>query len=111
MNFAKLLDNNLYNNYSINDLICIVNVRYNKDQNFKISKEWYTVDLKILIHSEMKIFSELILFFEHIDNDNPEFFLQPGQKIKIITGKLFLNKIILKEKGILLIEKFIHVSE
>ncbi|MDV3197811.1 MAG: hypothetical protein Q8879_01920 [Candidatus Phytoplasma australasiaticum] len=111
MNFTKLFDNNIYNNYSINNLICIVNVRYNKDKNSTISKEWYTVYPKILINSDVKMFSELILFFEHIDNDNPEFFLQPGQKINIITGNLFINKNISKEQGILLIDKFIHVSE
>ncbi|MDV3181132.1 MAG: hypothetical protein Q8830_02775 [Candidatus Phytoplasma australasiaticum] len=36
---------------------------------------------------------------------------QPGQKINIITGNLFINKNISKEQGILLIDKFIHVSE
>ncbi|MDV3157179.1 MAG: hypothetical protein Q8889_01485 [Candidatus Phytoplasma australasiaticum] len=111
MNFTKLSDTTIYNNYPINNLTCVVYARYNKDKNLAISKEWYTISPKIIINSNLKIFSELILFFEHIDDDNPEFFLQPGQKINIITGNLFINKNLSKEKGILLINKFIHVSE
>ncbi|WP_341266528.1 hypothetical protein [Candidatus Phytoplasma fraxini] len=60
-----------------------------KDQN---KREWFTKNLKYVDANKIYTFTELIIKFDHIDEDNPEFFLQPGQFIKILKGEIEKDK-------------------
>lgn len=90
MNFTKtthqMKEPILLNNFSIE-----VQNRYILKQNQK-KREWFTKDIKFILNNDNFYFPELIIKFDHIDEDNPEFFLQPGQIIKIIKGKIELKQ-------------------
>jgi hypothetical protein len=86
-----------------------VKVRYVK-QNNKNVREWYTNNLKINYDGKNYSFDEVVLVFGHIDSDNPEFFLQPGQKVKVLGGKLSSLDTSVKN-NVLTIDKFQQLSD
>ncbi|PQP79308.1 hypothetical protein C6B37_02135 [Candidatus Phytoplasma phoenicium] len=69
-----------------------VKVRYKKQDNYKILREWFITNFNLTHNNKNYNWDEIIIIFEHIDADNPEFFLQPGQLIKIIDGLLIIKK-------------------
>jgi hypothetical protein len=92
-----------------NNITLEVKVRYVKQKNKQI-REWYANNLIINYNDKNYSFDEIVLVFGHIDSDNPEFFLQPGQKIKILGG--FLNYIDTSVKNnVLTIDKFQQLSD
>ncbi|WP_349402182.1 hypothetical protein PSOL_03450 [Candidatus Phytoplasma solani] len=63
-----------------------VKVRYLKTVDGG-KKEWFAK------FDNQKIkYNEVIINFTHIDADNPEFFLQPGQVIKVVEGEVRESK-------------------
>ncbi|WP_323847752.1 MAG: hypothetical protein Q2306_00185 [Phytoplasma sp.] len=83
--------------------------RYIKTKN-KNKREWFTPNLKFIDKNKNYKFTNLIIKFDHIDEDNPEFFLQPGQFVKIIKGKIEKDKFS-TDKYILTIYKFQQETE
>ncbi|WP_432729435.1 hypothetical protein ['Prunus avium' virescence phytoplasma] len=53
---------------------------------------------------------EVIIKFDHIDEDNPEFFLQPEQIIQIVKSKLEMEEYS-ENKYILTVYKFRQAAE
>lgn len=69
-----------------------VKVRYKKQDDYQILREWFITSFNLTHNNKNYNWDEIIIIFEHIDADNPEFFLQPGQFIKIIEGLLIIQK-------------------
>ncbi|WIA07716.1 MAG: hypothetical protein BGWL_c2270 [Candidatus Phytoplasma cynodontis] len=106
-------DQNCLNNLKNDDLIDLSNLkvkvyaRYFKIKKNEIKKEWFLKNLFFLHNNKKYNLSEVIVFFNHIDEDNPEFFLQPEQIINIIKSKLLIQT----KKNILFVDKFKHLNE
>ncbi|WP_334330857.1 hypothetical protein [Candidatus Phytoplasma prunorum] len=86
---------------------------YNYNQMPK--KEWFTNNIPESCYSSLKSMNnnlkkELIVKFTHIDEDNPEFFLQPKQIIKVLEYEILINNEE-KQKPLILIHEFRHVNE
>ncbi|NWN46016.1 hypothetical protein [Candidatus Phytoplasma pruni] len=96
--------------YLLTDNVAVeVKVRYVK-QNNKNVREWYTNNLTTNYDGKNYSFDEVVLVFGHIDSDNPEFFLQPGQKVKVLGGNL--NSLDTSVKNnVLTIDKFQQLSD
>ncbi|AGL90181.1 Conserved hypothetical protein [Candidatus Phytoplasma australiense] len=59
-----------------------VQARYLKTADgFK--KEWFGH-----FNNQNTKYNNVIVSFAHIDQDNPEFFLQPGQVVKVLEGEM-----------------------
>ncbi|QTX03250.1 hypothetical protein LFWB_6970 [Candidatus Phytoplasma luffae] len=89
----------------LNNFVIKVQNRYIDTENQKKKREWFTTNLEFVFENDDYYIKEAIIKFDHIDDDNPEFFLQPGQFIKVFNGKLkFCENC--NEKNILIIDKF-----
>ncbi|MBP3059200.1 hypothetical protein FEF22_000135 [Texas Phoenix palm phytoplasma] len=93
----------------LNNLNVKVEVKYIKKPKKKLKREWFVKDFYFVYNKKEYIFPEIVIYFNHIDNDNPEFFLQPGQKIKIIEGQLKIYSFSDLTKNFLNIYKFQHL--
>ncbi|KXT29054.1 hypothetical protein AXA84_0434 [Candidatus Phytoplasma oryzae] len=108
INFKNDIQNNLINNInSITEINVKIHVRYLKKENGIVKREWFLNNLFFIFNKKKYNFKEIIVIFNHIDEENPEFFLQPEQIIKIIKGKI-INK---NKQNILLIDQFQQLSE
>ncbi|WCA22415.1 hypothetical protein [Candidatus Phytoplasma oryzae] len=107
------LKKNFCNNSKDNEFIILSNinikvyVRYLKLKNNEIKKEWFLKNLFFVYEGKKYSFLEVIVFFEHIDDDNPEFFLQSEQIIRIVKGKITIQK----NQNVLFIDRFQQLSE
>jgi neutral trehalase len=96
------------NNIQLNNINIQVKIKYFKNKKTKeINKEWFTNNLSFHYEKKKYNLSEITIIFDHIDKDNPEFFLQPEQIIKVTKSKLIIKE----EKYFLIIEKFQQLSE
>ncbi|WBL31360.1 hypothetical protein [Candidatus Phytoplasma sacchari] len=91
----------------LKDLNIKIHTRYFKTKEEEIKREWFLNNLFFQYDSKDYNLSEVILFFNHIDEDNPEFFLQPEQIIKIVKGRLIIRD----NYNILFIDYFQQLSE
>ncbi|MGA0448168.1 MAG: hypothetical protein ACLTFB_02265 [Candidatus Phytoplasma pyri] len=98
----------------IKNFLLEIQVRYYKHNQIP-KKEWFTNTIPESCYSSLKLINnnlkkELIVKFTHIDEDNPEFFLQPKQIIKVLECEILINN----EEGpkpLILIHEFRHVNE
>ncbi|MFR0367925.1 hypothetical protein [Candidatus Phytoplasma palmae] len=95
----------------LNNLNVKVEVKYIKKPKKKLKREWFVKDFCFVSNEKEYCLPKLVIYFNHIDNDNPEFFLQPGQKIKIIEGKLKFHSVSDLNKNFLDIYKFKQLSD
>ncbi|MDV3166940.1 MAG: hypothetical protein Q8784_00690 [Vigna little leaf phytoplasma] len=77
-----------------------VQTRYKTNKDSQVEKEWFVQNFNLMYEGKKINFKEIIINFDFIDADNPEFFLQPGQIIKVLDG--CLEKI----KGIMILKIF-----
>ncbi|MDV3198081.1 MAG: hypothetical protein Q8888_00255 [Vigna little leaf phytoplasma] len=77
-----------------------VQTRYKINKDSQVGKEWFVQNFNLMYEGKKINFKEIIINFDFIDADNPEFFLQPGQIIKVLDG--CLEKI----KGIMILKIF-----
>ncbi len=68
-----------------------VKVRYLK-QNGSSQRQWFATNVCVGADNCKQKYDEVLINFNHIDADNPEFFLQPGQVIKVLEGKFKQSK-------------------
>ncbi len=68
-----------------------VKVRYLK-QNGSSKRQWFATNVCVVTDNCKQKYDEVLMNFTHIDADNPEFFLQPGQVIKVLEGKVKQSK-------------------
>jgi hypothetical protein len=68
-----------------------IKVRYLK-QNGIAQRQWFANNVCVGANNCKQKYDEVIITFTHIDDDNPEFFLQPGQVIKVLEGKVKQSK-------------------
>ncbi|CAP18331.1 conserved hypothetical protein [Candidatus Phytoplasma mali] len=98
----------------IKNFLLEIQVRY-YNHNQIPKKEWFTNSIPESCYSSLKSINnnlkkELIVKFTHIDEDNPEFFLQPKQIIKVLECEIFINNEE-EPKNLILIHQFRHVNE
>lgn len=109
MMMEKINNSVIFNNLDIQ-----VKVRYVFNKEQKKVKEWFISDFSFYDQEskQKKFLSQITIKFEHIDEDNPEFFLQPGQIIRINEGIIkLIDNISEKKNYILIIDKFKQLSE
>ncbi|MDV3167996.1 MAG: hypothetical protein Q8781_02045 [Candidatus Phytoplasma stylosanthis] len=96
---------------SLNNFNIEVQNRYIETKLSKKKKrEWFAQELRFFFENNEYLLKEAIIKFSHIDEDNPEFFLQPKQIIKILKSKLDISNH-LNQKYTLIIDKFQQVQE
>ncbi|MEZ0180276.1 hypothetical protein ['Camptotheca acuminata' phytoplasma] len=109
MNSKKTLEN-IKDNVFLNDFNIKVQNRYIENENKKKIREWFIKDFNFFFENVNYFLPELVIKFGYIDEDNPEFFLQPQQIIKILDSqfKVLDRK---NKKYVLIINKFRQESE
>ncbi|MDO8167905.1 hypothetical protein [Candidatus Phytoplasma melaleucae] len=113
MNLITNKNDSVQDEFLVHNIKAVVQVRYLKQCN-QVQREWFSHDIEISIKDKNYFFKKLFLIFDHIDNDNPEFFLQPGQMINIIYGKLTQfspDNSLKNENYLLIVYKFKHLSD
>ncbi|WAN63084.1 hypothetical protein RS022_00730 [Candidatus Phytoplasma rubi] len=84
--------------------------RYIPQKNKNKKREWFFENFQFNFENKDYYLSEVIIKFDHIDEDNPEFFLQPEQIIHIIKSKLEMEESS-GNKYILTVYKFRQAAE
>jgi hypothetical protein len=84
--------------------------RYIAQNNKNKKREWFFENFQFNFENKDYYLPEVLIKFDHIDEDNPEFFLQPEQIIQIIKSKLEMAESS-GNKYILTVYKFRQAAE
>ncbi|MBS2126458.1 hypothetical protein J8J04_02010 ['Fragaria x ananassa' phyllody phytoplasma] len=82
--------NNKQKTIKVSNIYLEVQARYLKTTEGN-KRQWLAQNILVMVGDQQVKYDEVIINFTHIDDDNPEFFLQPGQVIKVLEGEIELN--------------------
>ncbi|MBP5836046.1 hypothetical protein [Candidatus Phytoplasma meliae] len=82
--------NNKQKIIKISNIYLEVQARYLKTTEGN-KRQWLAQNILVMVGDQQVKYDEVIINFTHIDDDNPEFFLQPGQVIKVLEGEIETN--------------------
>lgn len=104
--------NKIFEHPEIKNFCIEIKTKYHKENNQKLVKEWNTTTIPQNCLSYLSKYqtnkTEILVKFTHIDDDNPEFFLQSGQIINILQGEIIIENNLIP---IMLIHKFRQIDD
>ncbi|AYJ01049.1 hypothetical protein CWO85_00650 [Candidatus Phytoplasma ziziphi] len=109
MNFKEIY-NKLKKPILLNNFNIEIKNRYIPQKNKNKKREWFCENFQFNFENKDYCLLEVIIKFDHIDEDNPEFFLQPEQIIQIVKSKLEMEEYS-ENKYILTVYKFRQAAE